>query len=165
MRLSSERADADDTDDEGDMFNTECRPYLSGTRLRSEGVGVPDDAREGERRQRSLVAVPGLGCWFTILSHACPRARKYSVQFVIYLHRKLFCHFQITIRTCLVVRTKTCAHVCSVPLSSLSETSATADVPTAKTSCPVLMMAQPPTGRAASLSSIQTSPGFQNGRG
>ena len=142
--------------------NAYCTLF-SGTRLRSEGVGVPDDAREGERRQRSLVAVPGLGCWF-ILSHACPRARKYSVQFVIYLQKTLL-SFSNHDSTCLVVRTKTCAHVCSVPLSSLSETSATADVPTAKTSCPVLMMAQPPTGRAASLSSIQTSPGFQNGRG
>jgi hypothetical protein len=49
MRLSSERAEADDTDDEGDMFNVECLRYLSGTRLFSEGVGVSDDAREGEK--------------------------------------------------------------------------------------------------------------------
>ena len=65
MRLSSERAEADETDDEGDMFNAECLLYLSGTRLRSEGVGVPDDAREGERRQTfacrwSLVSAVGL---------------------------------------------------------------------------------------------------------
>jgi hypothetical protein len=76
MRLSSERADADDTDDEGDMFNTECRPYLSGTRLRSEGVGASDDAREGEKPDvRLLLSL--VGCWFTILSHACPHARKH----------------------------------------------------------------------------------------
>ena len=139
-------------------------PYLVGQDFARRESAFPmtrEREREGNVR---LSLVPGLGCWFTILSHACPRARKYSVQFIIYLQKTLL-SFSNHDSTCLVVRTKTCAHVCSVPLSSLSENSATADVPTAKTSCPVLMMAQPPTGRAASLSSIQTSPGFQNGRG
>jgi hypothetical protein len=66
---------------------------------------------------------------------------------------------------CPVVRTRSSARVCSAPFCSLSLSSPSQAVQTARTSFQAPTMAQHPTGKASSLLSTPKTHGSRNGKG